>query len=73
MYRLPSEAEWEHACRAGTPTPFFFGGTILAEQANYDAIVPYVSRQQQLRQTVSVERYKPNAFGLFQMHGNVYE
>jgi uncharacterized protein (TIGR02996 family) len=62
-YRLPSEAEWEFACRAGTTTPFFFGETISTEQANYD------TRQK----TTPVGSFPANAWGLFDMHGNVWE
>ncbi len=74
-YRLPIEAEWEYACRARTTTPFYFGETIDAEQANYLGDYTYgkgkkgVSRQQ----TTPVGSFAPNAWGLFDMHGNVYE
>jgi formylglycine-generating enzyme required for sulfatase activity len=61
-YRLPSEAEWEYACRAGTTTPFYFGETITGELANYDA-----------SETTPVGQFTPNAFGLYDMHGNVWE
>ena len=74
-YRLPSEAEWEYACRAGTTTPFYFGETITTDLANYDGNQAYgygpkgVYRQQ----TTDVGIFPPNAFGLYDMHGNVWE
>ena len=61
-YRLPSEAEWEYACRADTTTPFYFGETITKDLANYDG-----------EQTSPVGQFPPNAFGLYDMHGNVWE
>ena len=74
-YRLPSEAEWEYACRAGTATPFHFGDTITPRQANYDGNQPYNGGGQgeYRRKTVAVDEFQPNAFGLYQMHGNVWE
>jgi formylglycine-generating enzyme required for sulfatase activity len=62
-------------CRAGTTTPFFFGSTISTEQANYDGSSTWESgRKGQYRaQTVAVDEFRPNSFGLFQMHGNVRE
>ena len=63
-YRLPSEAEWEYSCRAGTNTPFHFGETITPELANYN---------RNFKQTTPVEQFPPNAFGLYDMHGNVWE
>ena len=74
-YRLPSEAEWEYACRAGTITPFHFGETLSDELANYDATeifrrgIPGKYR----KQTIEVATFPPNAFGLYDMHGNVWE
>jgi formylglycine-generating enzyme required for sulfatase activity len=76
-YRLPSEAEWEYACRAGTTTPFHFGETITPELVNYDGSrYPYgnapkgTSRQK----TTPVGSFQvANAFGLYDMHGNVWE
>jgi formylglycine-generating enzyme required for sulfatase activity len=73
--RLPTEAEWEYACRAGTNTPFFFGEDICAEQVNYNAQHPYKSKKQGLyrRRTVAVKALPCNAWGLYAMHGNVWE
>ena len=72
---LPSEAEWEYACRAGTKSAFNFGDRISTEQANYDASVAYAGGPtgKWLQKTVPVKRYAPNAWGLYQMHGNVWE
>jgi formylglycine-generating enzyme required for sulfatase activity/uncharacterized protein with von Willebrand factor type A (vWA) domain len=74
-YRLPSEAEWEYACRAGTTTPFHFGETITGELANYDARETYADepKGEYRRQTTPVGQFPPNAFGLYDMHGNVWE
>jgi eukaryotic-like serine/threonine-protein kinase len=76
QYRLPSEAEWEYAARAGTTTPFAFGETITPKIANYDSVYPYVDapRGAPKRKTVEVGSLGvANAFGLFDMHGNVSE
>jgi formylglycine-generating enzyme required for sulfatase activity len=74
-YRLPSEAEWEYACRAGTTTPFYFGETITGELANYRASETYADepKGKYREQTTPVGQFPPNAFGLYDMHGNVYE
>ncbi|NES00603.1 MAG: SUMF1/EgtB/PvdO family nonheme iron enzyme, partial [Symploca sp. SIO1B1] len=75
-YRLPSEAEWEYACRAGTTTPFHFGETITSELANYGGIKTYNSEPKgELRkQTTPVGHFQvANAFGLYDMHGTVWE
>jgi formylglycine-generating enzyme required for sulfatase activity len=80
-YRLPTEAEWEYACRAGTTTPFAFGDTLSDDQANYDGNYPYSlsslgvysSLGAYRRKTVTVGRFPPNAWGLRDMHGNVWE
>lgn len=61
-YRLPSEAEWEYACRAGTVTPFSFGGMISPQQANHHSL-----------RTVPVGSLPANPWGLCEMHGNVFE
>jgi len=75
QFRLPSEAEWEYACRAGTTTPFYFGETISTDQANYDGNKIYGSgKKGEYRQkTTDVGSFPPNAFGLCDMHGNVWE
>ena len=74
-YRLPSEAEWEYACRAGTTTPFYFGETITTDLVNYDGNYPYGNAPKGIyrEQTTDVGSFPPNAFGLYDMHGNVYE
>ncbi|HAX80135.1 MAG TPA: Sulphatase-modifying factor protein [Cyanobacteria bacterium UBA11372] len=74
-YRLPSEAEWEYACRAGTTTPFHFGDTITPDLVNYDGNHPYASAPKGLyrEKTTPVGSFPPNAFGLYDMHGNVWE
>ncbi|MEG4914460.1 bifunctional serine/threonine-protein kinase/formylglycine-generating enzyme family protein [Microcoleus sp. B7-D4] len=74
-YRLPSEAEWEYACRAGTTTPFYFGDTITPDLVNYDGNNPYGAAPKGLwrEQTTDVGSFPPNAFGLYDMHGNVWE
>ena len=74
-YRLPSEAEWEYACRAGTTTPFYFGETITPEIVNYDGNHNYGSgpRGEYRLQTTDLGSFPPNAFGLYDMHGNVFE
>lgn len=74
-YRLPSEVEWEYACRAGTTTPFYFGETITGELANYRASATYAQepRGEYRRETTSVGSFPPNAFGLYDMHGNLWE
>ncbi|MBD2676783.1 MULTISPECIES: SUMF1/EgtB/PvdO family nonheme iron enzyme [Nostoc] len=74
-YRLPSEAEWEYACRAGTTTPFYFGETITTDLVNYDGNYPYgsVPKGEYRDQTTYVGKFPPNSFGLYDMHGNVWE
>jgi formylglycine-generating enzyme required for sulfatase activity len=64
LYRLPSEAEWEYACRAGTTTDYYFGDTITTDLVNHN--IKYA-------QTTDVGKFPPNAFGLYDMHGNVWE
>jgi len=77
IYRLPSEAEWEYACRAGTTTPFYFGDTIMPDLVNYDdgSSNPYASAPNGLyrKQPTNVGSFPPNAFGLYDTHGNVWE
>ena len=85
-YRLPTEAEWEFACRAGTTTPFNTETSINAEEANYYGHYPYeiegnyfeqdnlTTQPGQYRETtVAVDSFSPNAWGLYNMHGNVSE
>jgi formylglycine-generating enzyme required for sulfatase activity len=75
-YRLPSEAEWEYACRAGTTTPFYFGEIITSELANYDGTSTYNnSPEGEYRETTTpVDHFEyANAWGLSDMHGNVWE
>ena len=74
-YRLPSEAEWEYACRAGTTTPFHFGGTITSDIANYRGSSTYANepKGEYRKKTIQVGSFPPNAFGLYDMHGNVWE
>lgn len=82
-YRLPTEAEWEYACRAGTTTPFYFGETITTDLANYAGIdsqdlewsgsYGLGSKGIYREQTTPVGVFPPNAFGLYDMHGNVWE
>lgn len=73
--RLPSEAEWEYACRAGTKTVFAFGDTLSSEQASFNGKEPYggAPAGPTRTQTKPVGGFRPNAFGLFDMHGNVWE
>lgn len=74
-YRLPTEAEWEYACRAGTTGPFHFGNINNGRFSNSDGRHPYGTNVKGpfLARTTKVGSYKPNAFGLYDMHGNVYE
>jgi formylglycine-generating enzyme required for sulfatase activity len=74
-YTLPSESQWEYACRAGTATPFAFGETLTAELANYNASGPYGSgpKGEYREQTTPVGMFPANAWGLHDMHGNVWE
>jgi formylglycine-generating enzyme required for sulfatase activity len=74
-YRLPSEAEWEYACRAGTTTPFNVGAALSSTQGNFNGNFPYGGAEKGpfLGRTAKVGSYAPNAWGLYDMHGNVYE
>ena len=74
-YTLPSEAQWEYACRAGTTTPFHWGATISTELANYVGTIVYGDgdKEEYRRQTVYVASFPANPWGLHDMHGNVCE
>lgn len=74
-YRLPTEAEWEYACRAGTTTPFHFGETISTDQANYNGIYTYGTgkKGENRQKTMPVGSFRPNDFGLYDMHGNLWQ
>jgi formylglycine-generating enzyme required for sulfatase activity/predicted Ser/Thr protein kinase len=74
-YRLPSEAEWEYACRAGSKTLYTFGETINPSVVNYDGNAPYGEAEKGLfrQQTTPVASFPPNLFGLYDMHGNLWE
>jgi uncharacterized protein (TIGR02996 family) len=72
---LPTEAEWEYACRAGTTTPFHFGSVLNGRQANCDGNNPYGTKKKGpwLRRTTVVGSYPSNAWGLYDFHGNLWE
>jgi formylglycine-generating enzyme required for sulfatase activity len=74
-YRLPTEEEWEYACRAGTTTPFNTGNNITTDQANYYGYSPYNGNAQGVfrGETTPVVRFAPNAWDLYDMHGNLSE
>ncbi|ADP72030.1 protein of unknown function DUF323 [Rhodomicrobium vannielii ATCC 17100] len=74
-YRLLSEAEWEYVCRAGTATPFWWGADISTAQANYDGNYTYGSgkKGEYRKRTLPVESFEANPWGLYQVHGNVWE
>jgi formylglycine-generating enzyme required for sulfatase activity len=74
-YTLPSEAQWEYACRAGTTTPFHFGETITPDLANSHGDYTYGAGPKGIyrKATTEVGRFPPNGFGLYDMHGNVWE
>jgi sulfatase modifying factor 1 len=73
--RLPTEAEWEYACRAGTTTPFSFGKNVTTKQVNYDGNYPYAGGEngEHREQTVDVGSLPANRWGMHEMHGNVWE
>jgi formylglycine-generating enzyme required for sulfatase activity len=74
-YRLPSEAEWEYACRAGATTAYWWGDEIDTTRANYNGNYVYRNgpKGEYRQQTVPVDTFQPNPFGLYQVHGNVWE
>ena len=74
-FRLPSEAEWEYACRAGTETPFHFGPMLTAEVANFRATETYNGspKGEWRQETTEVGQFPANRWGLHDMHGNVWE
>ena len=74
-YHLPSEAQWEYACRGETMTDFYFGETITTDLANYNGSSNYTEAPKGIyrSQTTDVGSFKPNAFGLYDFHGNVWE
>lgn len=73
--RLPTEAEWEYACRAGTRSPFSFGDSVTSEQVNFDGSHPYNNgeKSEDRSKTVAVKSLPANSWGLYEMHGNVWE
>jgi len=75
IYRLPSEAEWEYACRAGTTTRYAFGDSLSSDQANFNGNYPDggATKGVYRKKTTPVGSFQPNAFGLYDMHGNVDE
>ena len=74
VYRLPTEAEWEYACRAGTTTAFHYGPALSSREANLHGGQPYFAPPgPHLERTTPVGSYAPNAFGLYDLHGNVWE
>lgn len=74
-YRLPTEAEWEFACRSGTATPFYSGHCLTTDQANYDGNNPAIgcSFGSFKKKTMQVASFLPNPWALYDMHGNVWE
>ncbi len=74
-YRLPSEAQWEYACRAGTSAPFAFGATLTGDLANYSAVHTYRAERPgpYRHMTTPAGTFPPNPFGLYALHGNLWE
>ena len=75
IYRLPTEAEWKYACRAGSLTPFSLGKCLVTDDANYNGNYPLSDcpKGEYRKKTVLVASFRPNAWGLYDMHGNVWE
>ncbi len=75
VFRLPTEAEWEYACRAGTTTPFNIREKLTTGQANHKGGNPYFNNEKGIyrQNTVTVNNFVPNAWGVYNMHGNVWE
>ncbi|MBD9363095.1 formylglycine-generating enzyme family protein [Methylomonas sp. EbB] len=73
--QLPTEAQWEYACRAGTTAPFSFGANITPEQVNYNGTAPYAGGEKGIyrHKTVPVKSLPANIWGLYEMHGNIWE
>lgn len=74
-YRLPTEAEWEYLCRAGTTTPYWIGGVLNGDNANVNGNHPYgtTTKGKYLERPTSVGTYTANPFGFYEVHGNVWE
>jgi formylglycine-generating enzyme required for sulfatase activity len=74
-FSLPTEAQWEYACRAGRTTPFNFGSTLNGDKANCNGNYPYgtSTKGKYLDRTTSVGSYQANGWGLYDIHGNVCE
>ncbi len=75
VYRLPTEAEWEYGCRAGTSTPFAIGNNLDSTQANFDGSYPYGTGKRGVnrRSTITVGSFRPNTWNIHDMHGNISE
>jgi formylglycine-generating enzyme required for sulfatase activity len=73
--RLPTNAEWEYACRAGTTTPFSFGAKVTPDVVNYNGNYPYAGGEKGVyrQKTVPAASLQANPWGLYEMHGNIYE
>lgn len=73
--RLPTEAEWEYAARANTTTPFYTGESLTSKQANFNGNEPYLNgeKSENRKKLLPVGRFAPNAFGLYDMHGNIWQ